>query len=123
MSIRVLIADDAAFMRNMLKKILTQAGYEVVGEASNGVEAVEKYKEIRPDVMTMDIVMPEKDGIEAVREIVEYDPNARIIICSALGQQSMIIEAIQAGAKDYIIKPFQPEKVIETIKKVVHRTS
>jgi len=122
-SIRVLIADDAAFMRNMLKKILTQAGYEVVGEASNGVEAVEKYKEIRPDVMTMDIVMPEKDGIEAVREIVEYDPNARIIICSALGQQSMIIEAIQAGAKDYIIKPFQPEKVIETIKKVVHRTS
>ncbi|WP_457554571.1 response regulator [Candidatus Pyrohabitans sp.] len=122
MSIRVLIADDAAFMRNMLRKILTQAGYEVVGEASTGVEAVEKYKEVRPHVVTMDIVMPEKDGIEAVREIIEYDPNAIIIMCSALGQQSMIIEAIQAGAKDYIIKPFQPAKVIDTIRKVVHRT-
>ncbi|WP_456474469.1 response regulator [Candidatus Pyrohabitans sp.] len=123
MSLRVLIADDAAFMRNMLKKILKQAGYEVVGEASSGVEAVEKYKEVRPDIMTMDIVMPEKDGIEAVKEIIDYDPNARIIICSALGQQSMIIEAIQAGAKDYIIKPFQPGKLVESIKKVVHRTS
>ncbi|NOZ58188.1 MAG: response regulator [Euryarchaeota archaeon] len=123
MSIRVLIADDAAFMRNMLRKILTQAGYEVVGEASTGTEAVEKYKEVRPHVVTMDIVMPEKDGIEAVREIIEFDPNAVIIMCSALGQQSMIIEAIQAGAKDYIIKPFQPNKVVETIKKVVHRTS
>lgn len=118
MAKRVLIVDDAAFMRMLLKDIITKAGYEVAGEAANGVEAVEKYKELKPDVVTMDITMPEMDGITAIKKIKEIDPNARIIVCSAMGQQAMVIEAIQAGAKDFIVKPFQHSRVIEALQKL-----
>jgi two-component system chemotaxis response regulator CheY len=116
---RILVVDDAAFMRMMLKDILTKAGHEVVGEAANGVEAVEKYKELRPDVVTMDITMPEMNGIDAIKEIKKIDPNATVIVCSAMGQQAMVIEAIQAGAKDFIVKPFQPARVIEAVQKAL----
>lgn len=116
---RVLVVDDAAFMRMMLKDILTKAGHEVVGEAANGVEAVEKYKELKPDVVTMDITMPEMNGIDAIKEIKKLDPNATVIVCSAMGQQAMVIEAIQAGAKDFIVKPFQAARVIEAVQKVL----
>jgi two-component system chemotaxis response regulator CheY len=116
---RILVVDDAAFMRMMLKDILTKAGHEIVGEAANGVEAVEKYKELRPDVVTMDITMPEMNGIDAIKEIKKIDPNATVIVCSAMGQQAMVIEAIQAGAKDFIVKPFQPARVIEAVQKVL----
>ena len=118
MSKRVLIVDDAAFMRMMIKDILTKNGYEVVGEAENGNQAVEKYKELQPDLVTMDITMPEKDGIEALKEIKALDSNSVIIMCSAMGQQAMVIDAIQAGAKDFIVKPFQADRVIEAISKV-----
>ncbi|MFN6991615.1 MAG: chemotaxis protein CheY [Fervidobacterium sp.] len=116
---RVLVVDDAAFMRMMLKDILTKAGHEVVGEAANGVEAVEKYKELKPDVVTMDITMPEMNGIDAIKEIKKFDPNATVIVCSAMGQQAMVIEAIQAGAKDFIVKPFQAARVVEAVQKVL----
>jgi len=116
---RVLIVDDAAFMRMMLKDILTKNGLEVVGEAVNGAEAVEKYNELKPDVVTMDITMPEKDGITAVKEIKSMHPDAKVIMCSAMGQQPMVLEAIQAGAKDFVVKPFQADRVMESINKVV----
>ncbi len=116
---RILIVDDAAFMRMLLKDIVSKAGFEVVGEASNGKEAVEKYRELKPDAVTMDITMPEMNGIDAVKEIKKTDPNANIIMVSAMGQQAMVIEAIQAGAKDFIVKPFQPARVIEALKKAV----
>ncbi|KIL80588.1 response regulator [Bacillus badius] len=116
---RILVVDDAAFMRMMIKDILTKNGFEVVGEASDGAQAVEKYKELKPDLVTMDITMPEKDGISALKEIKADDPNARIIMCSAMGQQSMVIDAIQAGAKGFIVKPFQPDRVIEAISKTL----
>ncbi len=119
MGARILIVDDAAFMRMMIKNILTSNGYEVVGEAENGLQAVEKYKELKPDLVTMDITMPEMDGITAVKEIKKIDPNARIIMCSAMGQQSMVIEAIQAGAKDFIVKPFNPQRVLEAVEKAL----
>ncbi|PNR97307.1 chemotaxis protein CheY [Petrotoga miotherma DSM 10691] len=114
----VLIVDDAAFMRMMLKDILTKANYEVIGEASNGQEAVEKYQELKPNFVTMDITMPVKDGIQATKEIMKIEPNAKIIVCSAMGQQAMVIESIQAGAKDFIVKPFQPNRVIEALQKL-----
>lgn len=119
MSARVLIVDDAAFMRMMIKEILTKNGYEVVGEASDGYQAIEKYKEVQPDLVTMDITMPEMDGITALKEIRKIDPNAKVIMCSAMGQQAMVIDAIQAGAKDFIVKPFQPERVLEAIHKTL----
>jgi two-component system chemotaxis response regulator CheY len=119
MSSKVLIVDDAAFMRMMIKEILTKNGYSVVGEASDGAQAVEKYKELGPDLVTMDITMPEMDGITALKEIKKFDPNARVIMCSAMGQQAMVIDAIQAGAKDFIVKPFQADRVIEAIKKTL----
>lgn len=115
----VLIVDDASFMRMMIKDILTKNGYEVVGEAENGVAAVEKYKELSPELVIMDITMPEMDGIQAVKEIRNINPNAKIIMCSAMGQQAMVIEAIQAGARDFVVKPFQHERVIEAVKKVM----
>ena len=115
----ILIVDDAAFMRMMIKDVLTKNGMEVAGEAENGAVAVEKFKELTPELTIMDITMPEVDGIEAVKKIKEIDPNAKIIMCSAMGQQSMVIEAIQAGAKDFIVKPFQAERVIEAVKKVI----
>ncbi|MET3288503.1 response regulator [Brevibacillus fluminis] len=119
MSNKVLIVDDAAFMRMMIKEILTKNGYIVVGEASDGAQAVEKYKELGPDLVTMDITMPEMDGITALKEIKKIDGNARVIMCSAMGQQAMVIDAIQAGAKDFIVKPFQADRVLEAIKKTL----
>ncbi|GBD33547.1 Chemotaxis protein CheY [bacterium HR33] len=119
MSHTVLVCDDAMFMRRMLRDILTQAGFEVVGEAATGTEAVERYKQLRPDLVTMDIVMPDLDGIEAVRRIVDFDPSARILMCSALGQQALVIEAIRAGAKDFVVKPFQPSRVLEAVHRVL----
>ncbi len=115
----ILIVDDAAFMRMMIKNILSKNGFSVVGEAENGLRAVEKYKELNPDLVIMDITMPEMDGIQAVKQIKTLDPSARIIMCSAMGQQAMVIESIQAGAKDFIVKPFQAERVIEAVKKAV----
>jgi len=119
MANRILIVDDAAFMRMMIRDILTKNGYEVVGEANDGVQAIEKFKELRPDLITMDITMPEMDGIVALKEIKKMEPNAKVIMCSAMGQQAMVIDAIQAGAKDFIVKPFQADRVIEAIKKTL----
>ena len=133
----VLICDDAAFMRVMIKDILTKNGYEVVGEAENGIKAVEKYTETKPDLVMMDITMPEMDGIhmgilaaiifpilmilgiQALKKIKEGDPGATIIMCSAMGQQAMVIESIQSGAKDFIVKPFQADRVLEAVKKAI----
>ena len=115
----VLICDDAAFMRVMIKDILTKNGYEVVGEAENGIKAVEKYTETKPDLVMMDITMPEMDGIQALKKIKEGDPGATIIRCSAMGQQAMVIESIQSGAKDFIVKPFQADRVLEAVKKAI----
>ncbi|GGO01576.1 response regulator [Saccharibacillus kuerlensis] len=114
----VLIVDDATFMRMVLKEMLVKLGYEVIGEAGNGAEAVQEYEKLKPDFVTMDITMPEMDGIAAVRKIKENDPNARIIMCSAMGQQGMIVEAIQAGARDFIVKPFQPDRVEQAFRKL-----
>lgn len=119
MAKRILIVDDAAFMRMMIKDILTKNGFEVVGEAGDGAQAVEKYNELNPDLVTMDITMPEMDGIAALKEIKKTNPNATIIMCSAMGQQAMVIDAIQAGAKDFIVKPFQADRVIEAIQKAL----
>ena len=116
---KVMICDDAAFMRMMIKDILTKNGYNIAGEAENGQKAVEKYAELKPDLVLMDITMPEMDGIEALKKIKALDPNAKVIMCSAMGQQAMVIEAIQSGAKDFIVKPFQAERVLEAVKKVV----
>ena len=114
----VLVTDDAAFMRMQLKDILTKLGHEVVGEAENGEVSVQKYEELRPDLVTMDITMPEMNGIEAVKSIKKKHPNATIIMCSAMGQQSMVMEAIQAGAKDFLVKPFTKERIEEAIIKL-----
>jgi two-component system chemotaxis response regulator CheY len=118
MGVRILIADDALFMRNMLREIFVKAGFQVVGEAANGVEAVEKYHELRPDLVTMDIVMPLKSGIEALQQITREDPDARVVMCSALGQEALVIEAVQAGAKDFIVKPFKEERVLDVVRRV-----
>lgn len=115
----ILLVDDAAFMRMMIKDILSKNGFEVLGEAENGAKAIEKYKELNPDLVIMDITMPEVDGIQAVKSIKEINPDAKIIMCSAMGQQAMVIEAIQAGAKDFIVKPFQADRVIEAVKKAL----
>ncbi len=119
MAKNILVCDDAAFMRMMIKDILTKNGYNVAGEAENGAKAVEKYKELTPDLVLMDITMPEMDGLQALKEIRKMDANAKIIMCSAMGQQAMVIESIQNGAKDFIVKPFQAERVLEAVKKVV----
>ena len=119
MAKNILICDDAAFMRMMIKDILTNNGYNIVGEAENGAKAVEKYAELKPDLVLMDITMPEMDGIEALKKIKAADANASIIMCSAMGQQAMVIESIQSGAKDFIVKPFQADRVLEAVQKVV----
>lgn len=119
MSKGILIVDDAAFMRMMIKDVLVKNQYDVVGEAENGMKAVEKFEELNPELVIMDITMPEMDGIEAVKKIRAINPEAKIIMCSAMGQQAMVIEAIQAGAKDFIVKPFQPERVMEAVQKVL----
>lgn len=119
MAKRILIVDDAVFMRNMIREIFASGGFEVVGEAANGLEAVDRFLELRPDLTTMDIVMPFKSGIEATREIVKADPRAVVIMCSALGQEALVMEAIEAGASDFIVKPFRSEDVIAVVKKVL----
>lgn len=118
---RILIVDDAAFMRMTLKNIIIAAGHEVVGEAGNGIEAIDTFKSSQPELVTMDITMPEMDGIEALKEIKKIDPKARVIMCSAMGQQGMVIEAIQSGAADFIVKPFNAERINESIGKVLSR--
>ncbi len=115
----ILIVDDASFMRMMIKDILSKNGFDILGEADNGLKAIEKYKELNPDLVIMDITMPEMDGIQAVKEIKKINSNARIVMCSAMGQQAMVIEAIQAGAKDFIVKPFQADRVVEAVKKAL----
>jgi two-component system chemotaxis response regulator CheY len=118
---RVLIVDDAVVMRMMIKDILSKNGFEIVGEAQNGAEAVVKYNDLKPDVVTMDMVMPGVDGIAAVRQIIAADPAAKILMCTSLGQEALLNEAMQAGAKSYITKPFQPSKILESIDKGLER--
>jgi two-component system chemotaxis response regulator CheY len=127
MAVKVLIVDDAMFMRNMIAEIFNgkkykEEDYHVVAEAENGIEAVEKYKEHNPDIVTMDIVMPEMTGIEALKEIMGMDSGANVIMCSALGQDSLVMEALDAGAKDFIVKPFQPEKVLDVVTRILDET-
>ena len=116
---RVLVVDDAAFMRKMVSDALAKGGHEVVGEAGNGVEAIQRFQELKPDLMTLDITMPEKDGLTALAEIVAADPSARVVMCSALGQEAKVLEAIKLGAKDFVVKPFQPDRVIEAVGKAL----
>jgi two-component system, chemotaxis family, chemotaxis protein CheY len=116
---RVLVVDDAAFMRKVVGDALTSGGHEVVGEATNGAEAVERFQELRPELTTLDITMPEKDGLAALAEIMAIDPAARVVMCSALGQESKVLESIKLGAKDFVVKPFQPARVLEAIGKAL----
>ena len=116
---RVLVVDDAAFMRKMVRDALTKGGHEVVGEAGNGVEAVARYQELKPDLTTLDITMPEKDGIAALKEIIELDPAARVIMCSALGQESKVLESVKLGARDFVVKPFQADRVLDAVSKAL----
>ena len=118
---RILVADDASFMRQMIREIIEPEGYEVVGEATDGVEAVEQYQRLHPDIVTMDIVMPRRSGIDAVKGILEVDPTACVVMCSALGQETLVQEALQAGARDFIVKPFKPDAVTTTLRKVLEK--
>ncbi len=118
---RILVADDASFMRMMIREIVEDDGYEVVGEASDGNEAIEKYRELHPDIVTMDIVMPRRSGIDAVRGIMELDPSARVVMCSALGQETLVSESLEAGACDFIVKPFKPDAVLATLRAVLEK--
>ena len=115
---RILVTDDAAFMRMQLKNIFQSLGHEVVGEAENGQVAIDMYKDLKPELVTMDITMPEMNGVEAVKEIKKHDANATIVMCSAMGQQQMVLEAIQAGAKDFIVKPFDQERIKQAMDKI-----
>jgi two-component system chemotaxis response regulator CheY len=120
---QIMVVDDALFMRKLISGILTAEGYDICAQASCAKEAVEKFMQYKPDLVTMDIVMPlmeELDGIGAVREIIKLDPNARILICSVLGQQSMVVEAIRAGAKDFVTKPVKPERLVEAVKNILN---
>ncbi len=119
MPARILIVDDAAFMRSMLKGIVTDHGFEVAGEAATGDEAVDQYRALEPDVVTLDIIMPGKNGLQALREIMAIDPFARVVMCSALGQEALIIQAIETGALDFIVKPFKPALVVDVIRRVI----
>ncbi|TVY09495.1 response regulator [Paenibacillus cremeus] len=116
---KILVVDDAGFMRMMLKDILQKGGHEVIGEAENGRVAVQKYQELRPDIVTMDITMPEMEGVEAVKAIKKQDSSAKIVMCSAMGQQAMVVQAIQAGARDFVVKPFQGDRVLEAVNKAL----
>jgi two-component system chemotaxis response regulator CheY len=116
---RVLVVDDAAFMRKMVSDALAKGGHEVVGEAGNGVEAIARFQELKPDLMTLDITMPEKDGLAALAEIVAADPSARVVMCSALGQETKVVQALKLGAKDFVVKPFQADRVIEAVGKAL----
>jgi two-component system chemotaxis response regulator CheY len=119
MSARVMVVDDALFMRAMIREALANSGFQVVAEASNGEEAVARYQEVRPDVVTMDITMPQMDGVQAVREILRQDPSARIVMVSAMGQQALVVEAIQAGARDFVVKPFDQTRLVEAIRRAL----
>ena len=116
---RVLVVDDAAFMRKMVSDALAKGGHEVVGEAGNGVEAISQFQALKPDLMTLDITMPEKDGLAALADIMAADPSAKVVMCSALGQESKVLEAIKLGAKDFVVKPFQPDRVIDAVGKAL----
>jgi two-component system, chemotaxis family, chemotaxis protein CheY len=116
---RVLVVDDAAFMRKMVSDALAKGGHEVVGEAGNGIEALSQFQALKPDLMTLDITMPEKDGLAALADIMAADPSAKVVMCSALGQESKVLEAIKLGAKDFVVKPFQPARVIEAVGKAL----
>ena len=116
---RILVVDDAAFMRKMVSDALTKGGHEVVGEAGNGQEAIARFQELKPELMTLDITMPEKDGLAALADIMAADPSAKVVMCSALGQESKVLEAIKLGAKDFVVKPFQPDRVIEAVGKAL----
>ncbi|MEA2479800.1 MAG: two-component system, chemotaxis family, chemotaxis protein CheY [Thermoleophilaceae bacterium] len=116
---RVLVVDDAVFMRKVVSDALAKGGHEIIGEAANGQEAIDRFQELKPEVMTLDITMPEKDGLTALREIIAMDPQARVVMCSALGQETKVLEAIKAGAKDFVVKPFQPDRVLSAIAKAV----
>ena len=116
---RVLVVDDAAFMRKMVTDALTAGGHEIVGEAGNGNEAFSQFQALKPDVMTLDITMPEKDGLAALKDILAFDPTAKVVMCSALGQESKVLESIKAGAKDFVVKPFQPERILDAAAKAV----
>jgi len=116
---RILVVDDAAFMRKMVTDALTKGGHEVIGEAGNGAEAVQQYQTLKPDLTTLDITMPEKDGLSALKDIMAMDPSAKVIMCSALGQESKVLESIKLGAKDFVVKPFQADRVIEAIGKAL----
>ena len=116
---RVLVVDDAAFMRKVLGDALASGGHEVVGEAANGNQAVDSFQKLRPELTTLDITMPEKDGLEALAEIIAIDPAARIVMCSALGQESKVLESIKLGAKDFVVKPFQAGRVLEAVGKAL----
>ena len=116
---RVLVVDDAAFMRKVVSDALAKGGHEVVGEAGNGVEAVARFQELKPEVTTLDITMPEKDGLAALKDIIAIDPSARVIMCSALGQESKVLESIKLGARDFVVKPFQADRVNEAIGKAL----
>lgn len=118
---RILVADDASFMRQMIREIVEEEGHEVVAEASDGIEAIEQFKKHHPDVVTMDIVMPRRSGIDAVKGIIEVDPTARVVMCSALGQETLVQEALQAGARDFIVKPFKPDAVTANLRKVIEK--
>ena len=118
---RILIADDASFMRQMIREIIEPEGHEVVGEATNGIEAVDLYNELSPDLVTMDIVMPKRSGIDAVKAILAEHPTACVVMCSALGQETLVMEALQAGARDFIVKPFKPDSVVSTIAKILEK--
>ena len=116
---RILVVDDAAFMRKMVSDALTKGGHEVVGEAGNGAEAIQRFQELKPELTTLDITMPEKDGLSALKEIMALDPTARVVMCSALGQESKVLEAVKSGAKDFVVKPFQPDRVIDAVGKAL----
>ena len=116
---RVLVVDDAAFMRKMVSDALAKGGHEVIGQAGNGVEALVQFRELRPDLMTLDITMPEKDGLQTLKDVMELDPGAKVIMCSALGQESKVLESIKLGAKDFVVKPFQPDRVIDAVAKAL----
>lgn len=116
---RVLVVDDTAFMRLTLRRLLEKNGYEVVAEAQNGAEAIERYMETRPDIVTMDLIMPVMDGITAIKELIRRDPSCRIVVCSSMGQRALVVEALNAGARDFIVKPFQPQRVLEALARAV----
>jgi two-component system chemotaxis response regulator CheY len=116
---RILVVDDAAFMRKMVTDALTKGGHEVIGEAGNGTEAVERYQSLKPDLTTLDITMPEKDGLSALKDIMALDPSAKVIMCSALGQESKVLESIKLGAKDFVVKPFQADRVLDAVGKAL----